>query len=115
MVQKILLGGEQIIQAFPQVTASWVLAFFLPCLLFRFTDMATNALRRVMMLCLLGLFVGSLLFRVQMPLFVAIIPTMLVFSVAYLLHLTQQAKLPRSSLVLVTTLMAVAIWVPAAE
>lgn len=112
VVQKLLLGAGQIIQAFPQVTASWVLAFFLPCLLFRFTDTATNALRRVMMLCLLGLFVGSLVFRVQMPLFVAIIPTMLIFSVAYLLHLTQQAKLNRASLVLVTSLMAAAIGFP---
>ena len=45
------------------------------------------------MLCVLGLFIGSLIFRIQMPLFVAVVPTMLVFSVAYLLHLTQQAKL----------------------
>ena len=112
IVQKILLGVGQIIQAFPQVTASWILAFFLPGLLFRFSDSAVNALRRILLLCLLGLAVGSLAFVVQMPLFVAIIPAMLVFSVAYLIHLTQQAKLRTGSLVLVTTLVTVAISFP---
>jgi hypothetical protein len=112
VLQKVLLGLSQIIRAFPEITASWILAFFLPCLLFRFSDAAANTLRRVMVLCLLGLVVGSVLFRIQMPLFVAVVPTMLVFSVAYLVHLTQQAKLRTASLAVVGALTAFVIGLP---
>ena len=112
VVNKILLGSGQVIQAFPQVSASWVLAFFLPCLLFRFTDTAVNFLRRVMMYCLLGLLTGSLLLGIQMPLFICLVPTMLVFAIAYLLHLIEQARLPRNSIGLVAGLMAVALFLP---
>ena len=112
VVQKVLLGTGQVIQAFPQVTASWVLAFLLPSLLFRFADPAANSLRRIMMWCFLALFVGTLLFSIQMPLFVALIPTMLVFSVAYLLHLIEQANLGRGSALGVAALLAVAVVFP---
>lgn len=108
----MLLGAGQVIQAFPQVTASWVLAFLLPSLLFRFADPAANSLRRIMMWCFLALFVGTLLFSIQMPLFVALIPTMLVFSVAYLLHLIEQASLGRGSTLGVAALLAVAVVFP---
>jgi hypothetical protein len=112
VVQKILMGLGTVIQAFPEVTASWVLAFFLPCLLFRFTDAATNTLRRVMMYVLLALLAGSLVFGIQMPLFVAVIPAMLMFAVAYLLHLTQQARLRTGGTVLVTLLLTGAVVFP---
>jgi hypothetical protein len=112
VVEKVLIGIGTVIQAFPQITASWVLAFFLPCLLFQFTDPAANSVRRVMMYCLLALLVGNLVFLLHMPVFVAIVPTMLVFSVAYLLHLTQQAKLRTGSLALVCALVGIAIGFP---
>lgn len=112
VVQKVLLGAGQVIQAFPQVTASWVLAFLLPSLLFRFTDPATNTLRRVMMYCFFGLFVGMLAFEIQMPLFVSLIPTMLVFAVAYLLYLLQQAQLRRGATMAAAALIAVAVVFP---
>ena len=112
VVQKILFGIGQVIQAFPQVTASWVLAFFLPSLLFHFTDGAANILRRVLMSCFGALLFGMLLFGIQMPLFVSLVPTMLVFSVAYLLHLIQQAQLSRAAMGWVTTLLAIAVVFP---
>jgi 4-amino-4-deoxy-L-arabinose transferase-like glycosyltransferase len=115
VVEKILLGAGQAIEAFPEISASWVLAFFLPCLLFRFTDPATNILRRIMMWCFVGLLAGMLLFQVEMQVFVAIIPTMLVFAVAYLLHLIQQAALPRSGSAVVSSLLALAVLYPLAS
>ena len=112
VVRKILLGAGEVIQAFPQVTASWVLAFFLPSLLFRFTDRAANSLRVAMMLCFTAIFFGMLLFQIQMPLFVSLIPAMMVFSVAYLLYLAQQARLSGGARVALTTLVVVAVTFP---
>jgi len=112
VVQKLLLGAGQIIQAFPQVTASWVLAFLLPSLLFRFSDPAAAALRRIMMLCFAGIFIGTVAFGIQMPLFTALIPTMLVFAVGYLLYLMDQAKMSRASSALATALIVIAVSFP---
>lgn len=114
VVLKILLGVGRIIQDFPQVTASWVLAFFLPSLLFRFTDPAANALRRVLMMCFLGILMGTLLFAVEpnMPVFVSTIPVMLAFSVAYLLHLIRQAQMRFTSSMITTLLLGIAILFP---
>ncbi len=112
VVLKILLGTGQVIQGFPHVTASWVLAFLLPSLLFRFADPAANTVRRVMMYCFVGVFVGVLLFGIQMPLFTSLIPAMLVFSVAYLLYLLQQAKLGRGAMAAATALIACAVVYP---
>lgn len=109
---KIMLGVGTIIQHFPDVTASWILAFFLPCLLFRFSSYSTNVVRRTMVYCLIALIAGSLCLYIQMPIFVAIIPAMLVFSVAYLLHLVEQAQLRSAPLATLGTLLAVAVLFP---
>ena len=113
IILKILLGIGNVIDTFPQVNASWILAFLLPSLLFRFTDTAAHSLRRVMMWCFLGILVGLLIFQAgQMYFFVAIIPTMLVFSVAFLMHLMQQAQLHRSGVMLTSSLIVVAAAYP---
>ena len=97
VVKKILLGAGEVVQAFPQVSASWMLAFLLPSLLFRFKDAAANHVRRVMMYCFAGILVGLLPFGIEMPVFACLIPTMLIFAIAYLIHLVEQSQLPRSS------------------
>ncbi len=112
VVGKILYNANLIIRTFPQVSGSWILAFFLPSLLFRFTAPAANHVRRLTLYCFLGLFVEMLLFSVQMPLFVSMIPAMLVFSVAYLLYLIQQAQLPRPSVAVIVALIAFTIVFP---
>lgn len=112
VVSKIVLGSGQVIQAFPQVSASWVLAFLLPSLLFRFSNPAINSLRRVMMYSFLGILIGTLLFGVEMPLFVALIPTMLVFAAAYLVHLIGQAQLTRPAIVMLAGLLTLAMALP---
>jgi len=106
IVKKMVLEIGQIILVFPQLSASWILAFLLPCLLFQFANTAANALRRLMMFCLLGLIFGSLFFHIEMPIFVSLVPVMLVYSVAYLLHLTQQAQLRPGAIRLIGALIA---------
>jgi 4-amino-4-deoxy-L-arabinose transferase-like glycosyltransferase len=112
---KAFLGVAEVIKVFPQISASWMLAFLLPSLLFRFTNPAVNDLRRVMMYSFLGILVGALLLGVQMPVFVALVPTMLVFAIAYLLHLAEQASLPRKSVALLVGLLGLAVLLPIAR
>lgn len=112
VVRKLLLGVGEVVQSFPQVSASWMLAFLLPSLLFRFKDPATNVLRRVMMYCFAGVLVGMLPLGIEMPLFACLIPTMLVFAIAYLFHLTEEARLPRPSLILLASLLSIAVFLP---
>jgi hypothetical protein len=115
VVQKILFGAGEVVQKFPEVTASWLLAFFLPALLFRFREPATNTLRRTLMFYFLGLLVGMLLFGINMPLFVTLVPAMLIYSVAFLIHLVQQAQLNRTAGALVTTLVILGVCYPLAS
>jgi 4-amino-4-deoxy-L-arabinose transferase-like glycosyltransferase len=112
VVQKILLGAGEVVQQFPQVSASWMLAFLLPSLLFRFRDQAVHIVRRVMMYCFLGILVGMLPFGVELPLFAPLIPVMLIFAIAYLLQLVEQSRLPKSSMMLLTALLTGAILLP---
>jgi hypothetical protein len=112
VVQKVLLGVNQVIKGFPQVSANWILAFFLPSLLFRFSDPAANRLRQIMILLWFSLMFGMLLFGVQLPLFVTTIPTMLVFSVAYLLYLVRQAQMRWTSISITTALLTIGIIYP---
>ena len=112
---KVLLGAGQAIQNFPQVTASWVLAFFLPSLLFPFRQRSVNAVRAALMVFFLCILAGTLLFEMWMPIFVATIPAMLVFSVAYMLHLVGRAGLNRRQMGLVSVLLGGLILYPLAS
>ncbi len=112
VLNKMVAAGGQVLEVMPQVTASWILAFFLPALLFRFPDPAANTLRRVMMFSYLGILCSAALFVVQMPHFVALIPTMLAFAVAFLLALIRQAQMSRGSVAAVGALLVVAAAYP---
>jgi 4-amino-4-deoxy-L-arabinose transferase-like glycosyltransferase len=111
---KLVAHAEQVLTTFPTLTGAWLLVFLIPSLLFRFSDPAANALRRVMLFSLLGVFLGSLVFGVQMPLFVALLPVMLVFALAFMIHLTQQAQLARSGVATLAGLLAVTLLLPLA-
>jgi Dolichyl-phosphate-mannose-protein mannosyltransferase len=115
IIRKIFLGTGELVQTFPQMSGSWILAFLLPSLLFRFRNTAAMSVRRVMTYCLLAVAVGMLPFGVEMPLFGMLIPAMLVFSVAYLVHVSDQAKLPRSSIILLASLISAAVILPLAR
>ncbi len=93
VMRKIISGSNQIIQIFPQLSIGWLLLFFLPCLLERFRRESVAAVRSITLLCLGGLAFGTLLFSVQMPLFVSLVPPMLVFSVGYCLQLVGRSEL----------------------
>lgn len=112
--KKALLGLNTVIQGMPQISDTWLLAFLLPCLLFGYTSFAATMLRRIMMFSALALLFGMVLFEIQMPLFCCLVPTMLVFAIAYLTHLVKQAKLSALSLGTVTTLLGITIAYPLA-
>ena len=110
LFQDIMRRGARslanVIQSFPQIAGSWVLAFLLPGLLFRFADPAANRVRSVMMGCALALTLSMVVFYVEMPLFVSLIAGMLVFAVAFIIHLVQQANLTRGARAAVTAGLA---------
>lgn len=112
VAKKLLVGIGQVIQALPNVTASWVLAFLIPGLLFRFSDPAANTARRVMISSFLAVVFGTIIFGLQLPLFTSVIPAMFVFAIAYLLHLLDQAKLSRASTVGTGALITLTVLYP---
>jgi hypothetical protein len=112
VMRKLAVGFGTVIEALPQVTASWLLAFFIPSLLFRFSDNAATTLRNVMVLCFGAVLLGTLVFGVEMPLFVALMPAMLVFSIAFLMHLVRQANVSRSGAALVGAVVALLVAFP---
>ncbi|HZT42992.1 MAG TPA: glycosyltransferase family 39 protein [Chthonomonadaceae bacterium] len=113
VLQKLLIKlGKYLQLGFSQFAASWVLVFFLPGLFFRFRDPAANLLRKVMLWILLAAVVGTVLFDIVVPLYIAVMPVMLAFAVAYLLHLVQQAQLSRSGTRLVAGLLGAAVLYP---
>lgn len=112
VVNKVLLGSGFVVQTFPQVSASWMLAFLLPSLLFKFTSPSINVLRSFMMTLFLMILIGTLLFGVEMPYFVGLIPTMLAFAIAYLLHLVEEVKLPKRAMVNLIILLSIAVVLP---
>lgn len=115
VLRKLVVGFGTVLETLPQITANWLLAFFLPCLLFRFSDSAATTIRNLVVVCFGALLVGTLLFGVEMPLFVSLIPTMLVFSVAFLMHLSRQAQVSRGGAVALTAAAAVCAVFPLAK
>lgn len=104
VLRKLATGLGTVIETLPQITANWLLAFFIPSLLFRFSDSAVTTLRNLVVLCFGAVLIGTLLFGVEMPLFVSLVPAMMVFSVAFLMHLARQARVSRSGAVSVGVL-----------
>jgi hypothetical protein len=112
LVLKILSGLGNIVQQAPQVAASWVLAFFLPSLFFRFADTAANLVRSVTILFVLAIGILLLIFGVDMPLLTCVVPVLLIFAVAYLIYLGQQARLSRRGATLAVSLFAFSVIYP---
>ena len=96
VIRKMFLGAAQILQTFPQITASWLLAFFLPSLFFAFPNRATNITRNTLLICFMALFFGMLIFGIHLPLFASIVPMMLIFGTAYMVHLYEESKTARN-------------------
>jgi len=94
--KKAALALDQILAAFPTLTGIWLIGVVLPSLLFPPAP-ASARIRGVTISCFLLLVVGSVFARVDMPLFVALIPTLIVFGVSYLQHLAAHSPLPPSA------------------
>lgn len=92
-----------------------LLVFLVPSLLFRFANPAVNHLRAVMLFAVLGLFVGQLLFGVNLTMFAVLVPAFLLFSVAFLLHLGKQARMERGALLGASALAVVVVLCPIAR
>jgi 4-amino-4-deoxy-L-arabinose transferase-like glycosyltransferase len=114
VLAKVALGSGKLIQTLPQMAGSWVLAFFLPALLFRFSDPAANTTRRVLVGGFVAVFGGVLLFGMEMPPFVAWLPATLVFSLAFLAVLLRQAQPGRPAMGAVAVLLTLTVAYPLA-
>jgi len=112
VLRKLAVGFGTVIDTLPQITASWLLAFFIPSLLFRFSDSAAMTLRNLLVTCFGLILLGTLIFGVEMPLFVALMPAMLVFAIAFLMHLLRQAQVSRSGGMVVAGLAALVVAYP---
>ncbi|MBW3622870.1 MAG: glycosyltransferase family 39 protein [Armatimonadetes bacterium] len=103
----------RVFQGLPETGPTWALAFFLPSLFFHFRDPASGVLRKLVLYSFLALLFASAVFVVEMELFFSIVPVVLVFAVAYLLHLMQQARFSARSQWWVTGLLALTALLPA--
>ncbi len=112
VVRKMFLNASQILLMFPQINASWMLAFFLPSLLFRFSNAASNLIRNALLITFLALFFGMMLFGLQMPLFAGVVPSMLTFAAAYMLHRLNESRPDRHAMVMLTSLVTFLIACP---
>lgn len=112
VISKVFIKFGNQLQSFSHLPASWMLIFFVPGLFFRFTDRPSNILRRVMLWCFLACLVGTLLFSIALPLYLSVVPVMLAFAVAYLLHILRQAQLSRSEMRLAVGLLAAVMLYP---
>lgn len=112
VLRKLAVGFGTVIETLPQVSASWLLAFFIPSLLFRFNDSAATTLRNLLVTSFGLILLGTLLFGVEMPLFVSLMPAMLIFSIAFLMHLLRQAQVSRSGGMVVAGLAALVVAYP---
>lgn len=93
VLRKAALALDQILAAFPTLTGVWLIGVVLPSLLFPPAP-ASARIRGVTVSCFLLLVLGSIFTRVEMPLFIALIPTLIVFGVSYLQHLAAHSPLP---------------------
>ena len=105
IVQKLLIGLNQIVQGLPRLSSTLILAFFVPSLLFRLKDESADSLRRTSLLCFASLCLGMLLFGVEISLLLCLLPILLLFSVAYIGHMFQQARIVGLGLTAAYTLM----------
>lgn len=112
VVKKLFVQSGKLIEQLPEMGAAWVLAFFLPSLFFGFRDPAAGVVRRMVIYSFLALFAATVMFTIEIGLFTALVPALLVFAVSYFLHLMQQAKLARPYQVTVGALLALTLLFP---
>ena len=99
VVGKLVRDLSTALQSIPQGTMGGSLPFFIPGLFVRFKVESAGRIRAIAGVMLLASVGGSLLFHFELTLLLSVMPVLLVFAVAYLVHLVQQAQLSRNALV----------------
>jgi 4-amino-4-deoxy-L-arabinose transferase-like glycosyltransferase len=116
IIKKYILGIGSVIQGLPQFSSSWVLVFFLPALLLRLNESAASNVRRLLMISFVTMLLTIPLFGVQaliaMPMFTCLVPTALVFSIAYVVFLVQQSNVERTGRIALSSCIAAAVAYP---
>ena len=111
--KKVLTNFNAVIHTMPQISDGWILAFLMPCLLYGYNSRSAVLLRRTTVFTALALLAGMVLFDVEMTLFTCLVPTMLIFAIAYLMHLTQQAKITPAATWMIAGLLGITVIYPA--
>ena len=103
---------NQILRMLPAISISWVLAFFLPSLLFKFKDKSSESVRRISLACFFALVVEMFFFSVQLPLFVGLMSVFMMFALAYIQHLIQQARINKFGTFSIVSLLVLTVVYP---
>lgn len=112
VLRKLARSVGEVLYTLPTINASYLLAFFLPALLFRLANPAANIVRGIIVAIGFALLWGTVIFQIDMPLFVALIPAAILFAIAFLVHLMAEAQLSRPTVALVSTIGVLVIALP---
>jgi len=113
VVKKVLANLNGVVHTMPQISDGWILAFLMPCLLYGYSSRAATMLRQTTVFTAIALLVGMVLFHIEMTLFTCLVPTMLIFAIAYLRHLTWQAKITPLATWTIAALLGITVIYPA--
>ena len=111
---KVFLRATNGVTLLQNLPASCVLLFVLPGLFFGFADPALGRLRSLVLGCLVSVFVGTLFLTFNPALLLIAFPGLLVFALHYLMHLSQEARLPRGWAIMASVLFGFALLSPLA-
>lgn len=112
VLRKLVRSVGEVLYTLPTINASYLLAFFLPALLFRLANPAANVVRGVIVSVGFTLLWGTALFQIDMPLFVSLIPVAILFAIAFMIHLMAEAQLSRPTVALVSTIGVLVVALP---
>jgi hypothetical protein len=112
LLLKIFLAANAGVIALQRLPAICILLFVVPGLFFRYGDRGVNKVRNIMFACLLGVFVGNIGFIFDPTLFMVVFPVLLLYALAYLTHLAQEARLNNLSLGLASAGIATVLLFP---
>ena len=109
---KVLMAANTGLTALQHMPANCLLLFVVPGLFFRYGDRGVNKIRSVALACLLGVFVGNIFLTFDATLLTVAFPVLLLYAVAYLVHLVQEAKLNSLSVSLAAAGIGAVLLIP---
>jgi len=109
---KIFLAVNSGMGALQSMPANCLLLFVVPGLFFRYGDRGVNKIRSVAIACLIGVFLGDAFLTFDGSLLMVVFPALLLYALAYLTHLLQEAKLNSLAVSLASTGMGAVLLFP---